>query len=224
MSRSRWRLVTFDIDGTLTAVHGWRFLAQRTGKLAEFESTTQRFFAHEISETEHLRDLLQLAVGLPIEEVEGILEDTPKVQGIGETVEELKGRGVRTALLTHNPRYVCEWYERRYGFERSEGTEGASVRDGRIAPLGTIRAHKLGGLESLLRALQIPAHEAVHVGDGWADAELFAHMGGGISFNSRWPEVEAAADAAVRGGDLRLILPALDGLSPRRPNGARASD
>ncbi|MGC2033986.1 MAG: HAD-IB family phosphatase [Thermoplasmata archaeon] len=224
MSPHGWRLVTFDIDGTLTAVHGWRFLAQRTGRLAEFESTTQRFFAHEISETEHLRDLLQLAVGLSIEEVEGILEDTPKVQGIAETVEELQARGVRTALLTHNPRYVCEWYERKYGFERSEATEGASVRHGRVAPLGTIRAHKLGGLRSLLRALDIPAHEALHVGDGWADAALFAQMGGGISFNSRWPEVDAAADATVKGSDLRLILPALDGLSPRPPNDARASD
>ena len=57
----RWRLVTVDIDGTLTRVHGWREIARAFGRDAEYELSNRRFFAREIGEDEHLEDLLRIA-------------------------------------------------------------------------------------------------------------------------------------------------------------------
>jgi len=64
-----WRLVTFDIDGTLTPVHGWKGIAVAFGHLAEFEETTRQFRAHEIGEDRHLTNLLNIATGHTVAEV-----------------------------------------------------------------------------------------------------------------------------------------------------------
>ena len=210
-----FRLITVDVDGTLTRVHGWRAIAQAFGREPEFDATNRRFFAREISEDEHLRNLLDIAVGHTVSEVERVLEATPVIGGIGETVRELHQRGSRVALLTHNPLYVAHWYQRRFGFDDAEGTDGRWVVDGQIRDGGPVRADKRSGLARLRARWGASPPEVAHVGDGWADAKLFPLVGAGISLNSRLPDVDRAADAAVHAESLTAILPILDHLTPR---------
>ncbi|MCI4339850.1 MAG: haloacid dehalogenase-like hydrolase [Thermoplasmata archaeon] len=210
-----YRLVTVDLDGTLTRVHGWRLLAKAFGKEAEYEATNRQFFAHAISEDQHLKHLLDLAVGHTIPEVEAVLERTPRVVRIRETVEALQQGGTRVALLTHNPSYVCDWYVRQFGFDAAEGTDGTVVEGETITASGPSLADKRTGLGRLARRWAIPPPAIAHVGDGWADAALFPLVGAGIAFNSPLPDVEARADAVVRDGSLSAILPVLERLPPR---------
>jgi len=210
-------LVTFDLDGTLTSVHGWQVVAEATGRTAEFEATNRRFRAGEITEDQHLKNLLDLAVGLTIPEMHRVLERTPRVAGIAETLEGLRSRGIGSALLTHNPTYVCEWYRARFGFDGAEGTDGTRIVDGRIVDSGPAIAGKLAGLLRLASSFGTPLSQIVHVGDGRADAEVFERVGAGISFNSRLPEVERRADVALRASDLTAILPVLDGWTRSPP-------
>ncbi|MGI0053958.1 MAG: HAD family hydrolase [Thermoplasmata archaeon] len=212
----RFRLVTFDIDGTLTTVHGWRFLAEATECASEYEASNRGFVAGTIGEDAHLEDLLRLAVGLPLAEVEGILERTPKLGGIAEAIEAWHQRGVRVALLTHNPDYVCAWYARRFGFDGFAGTRTAPVRDGRIPPLREVRADKWAGLLELTARWALPPMAVVHVGDGPADARLFPLVGGGVALNSELPEVDAAADLALKIADLRELPGRIDTMTARR--------
>ena len=218
-----FRMVTVDIDGTLTQGHGWKFLAERTGRLQEYEATTRQFFAHEVDEDRHLRALLDLANGLREGEVDEILSATPKIGGISEAVEALQAGGATVALLSHNPGFVCDWYRRRFGFDDGEGTSGSGFVVGRVHSTGPVRADKLGGLARLLRRHAVDAAAVLHVGDGWADARVFPRVGGGIALNSRLPEVEAAADLALRTDDLRTVVDAAARLTPRRVvNGERS--
>lgn len=222
----RFRLATFDLDGTLTRVHGWSVIAEATGRMAEYNRSNARFVAHEIGEDEHLQDLLDMAVGLSRAEVERLLEATPKVDGIAEAVGRLRAEGRHVALLTHNPDYVCEWYARRFGFEATAGTDG-TVFDGagRIVAAGRAVANKPAGLARLLDRFSLDASECVHVGDGWADARVFPLVGGGIAFNTRFPEVARAADVALRGPSLEAVAQAIASLRPRPPlNGGRPPD
>jgi HAD superfamily phosphoserine phosphatase-like hydrolase len=210
-----WELVTFDIDGTLTVGHGWRYLAERTGQVAAYERSNQRFARLEAGEDEHLRDLLNLAAGRTVDEVYAILASTPKVAGIEETVRTLRARGSRVALLTHNPEYICDWYRREYGFDDFEGTEATRLVDGRIAPYPAVRAAKVAGLDRLLGRLGARPRATVHVGDGRADTEVFRRVGGGVALNAALPEVRAAADLALDLRDLRDLVRPLAGLTPR---------
>ena len=168
-----WRAVTFDIDGTLTTRHGWRVIAERRGKLPDYERTNRRFFALEETEDEHLRRLLELAVGMTAAELHEILELTPKIAGIDATVAALQDRGIRVGLLTHNPPYVTDWYRSRFGFEDAEGVDGPSLLEGVVGPLGAIHADKALGVTRLAERWGIPREQFVHVGDGWADGHVF---------------------------------------------------
>ena len=208
--------MTFDLDGTLTAEHGWHAIARATHRLAEYERSNRAFFRRAVDEDTHLNDLLALAVGLPVTDVEAVLEATPKMEGIRPTLTALKGAGVRVALLTHNPDYVCAWYARSYGFDDCVGVDGERVGAGRVVGDGPAHADKASGLARLLqRTGGATAAETAHVGDGWADAAVFPRVGYGVAFHSRLPEVGAAADAAVDGTDLTAILPVLAGARPR---------
>jgi len=210
-----WQLVCFDIDGTLTQGHGWRFLAERTGRLTEYDTTNRAFLAGRIGEDDHLRDLLNLAVGLERTEIEAILELTPKIGGITATVADLHDRGSRVAILSHNPEYVCDWYRRRFGFDDAAGTPGTRFEGGRVATYGAVRASKELGLSALLERAGADAERTVHVGDGWADAAIFPRVGAGVALNTRMPEVRQAADLALDLTDLRTLPGLLEPLVPR---------
>jgi HAD superfamily phosphoserine phosphatase-like hydrolase len=217
---TRWKLITFDVDGTLTTVHGWEFLAGKVGRAAEYRRSNQRFRAREVGEDEHLADLLRLADGLTVPQVERILEETPKVGGIAEMIQRWHGEGTKVALLSHNPEYVCAWYSRRFGFDGYAGTPvKVADGDGRIELVGGVHADKSQGLRQLLGQFGVPGRATVHVGDGWADAALFALVGAGVALNSPLPEVERAADLALHLLDVRGLPERVDALRPRaRPD------
>lgn len=207
--------MTVDIDGTLTTVHGWQVIADALGRRDEFDRTQRRFFAREIGEDEHLANMLRIARGHTVGEVEAALEATPRLEGITEGIERLHAAGSRVALLTHNPTYVCDWYLRRFGFDDFEGVPTAPLRDGRIAPESTVRADKWAGLGRLTDRAGTTAALDVHVGDGWADAALFPRVGRGIALNTRLPEVERAADVVLRTRDFREVAGRVEALPPR---------
>jgi len=211
-----WRLVTVDIDGTLTRGHGWREVAVAFGRLPAFEQTNRRFRAHEVSEDDHLAALLAIATGHTVAEVEAVVARTPKLLGIGEGIRELHVLEARIALLTHNPDYVADWYCRTFGFDGFEGTSAQSVVDGRIGPPVGVHADKPGGLARLLSRWDLPAATAVHIGDGASDAAVFPRIGGGVALNSHDPEVVRAADIALTTTDFREVVRRLRALPPRR--------
>jgi phosphoserine phosphatase len=216
VTRSAWGLVTVDIDGTLTTVHGWRVIADALGGRAAYDRTQRRFFAHEIGEDEHLKDMLEIAAGHPLEDVERALEATPRIHGIAEGIRGFHERGTRVALLTHNPPFVCAWYGRRFGFDDFEGTGAQEVSGGVVRAPRDVHADKPAGLRALTARLGVPAARTVHIGDGWADAALFPTVGRGVALNSSLPDVERAADLVLRTDDFRTVAETVEALRPRR--------
>ena len=210
-----WRLVSVDIDGTLTLVHGWREIAVTFGRLDGFDRTNRQFRSHEIGEDQHLANLLDLAAGHTVREVESVVAQTPKLAGIAEGIGELHGRGCRVALLTHNPTYVADWYRRTYGFDDSEAVKVPPLDGGRIGRSGPVHADKPGGMRALLTRLSVDARLALHVGDGLSDAEVFREVGGGVALNSPYPEVDRAASLALSTKDFRDVVAGIARIAPR---------
>lgn len=215
MSPAPWPLVTVDIDGTLTRDHGWATIADALGRRPLFERTATAYRAHEVGEDEHLRSLLSIAAGARWTDVEAALRATPKIGGIAEGIARLHAAGTRVALLSHNPRYICAWYEREFGFDDFEGTTGQEIVDGVVGPPTGIHAAKRAGLLALAaRAGTVPSR-VVHVGDGAADAALFPIVGRGIALNTTRPEVTRGADLVLAATDFREVVRAIEGLGPR---------
>ena len=213
--RFPWRLVTVDIDGTLTRGHGWKEIAREFGRFPAFESTNRRFFAHEIGEDAHLANLLEIASGHTVAEVESVLERTPKLDGIADGVARLRELGAVVALLTHNPGYVADWYRRTFGFDDEEAVTSQRLEEGRIGPPLATHADKPSGLRALLLRHGTPPGLAVHVGDGWSDLEVFRLIGGGVALNSPYEEVRRSADLALATTDFRDVVDGIARLTPR---------
>lgn len=197
-------------------MHGWRVIAEALGRTSEYDATQRRFFLREIGEDEHLTHLLELAEGATLAQVEAALESTPRLAHITEGVRAVQARGGRIALLTHNPPYVGDWYRRRFGFDDFEGTGAQPVREGVIGPARDVHADKPGGLARLLARTGVAPRDVVHIGDGWADAQLFPLVGAGVALNSRLPEVERAADLVLRSQDFGEVVARVEELRPRR--------
>lgn len=215
MTDGGWGLVTVDIDGTLTTVHGWKVIADALGGRDAYDRTQRRFFAHEIGEDEHLKEMLEIAGGHRLGEVDKALAATPRIAGIAEGIRSFHERGTSVALLTHNPPYVCRWYCDRFGFDDFEGTGAQEVVAGIIGAPRDVRANKPAGLERLAARSGIPFSRVVHIGDGWADAALFPIVGRGVALNSSLAEVERAADLVLRSPDFRAVADAVEALGPR---------
>jgi phosphoserine phosphatase len=211
-------LVSIDIDGTLTRESGWRFLADRLGRLKEFGDQNATYTSGKESEDDHLRALLSLASGLPLARVEAWIEATPKLSGIAEAVGAIRDLGAIPVLLSHNPGYVSEWYARTFGFADWDGTSqrpDPEVWDGIVRPPGRIRADKRGGLKRLLARHRTVPGRVAHVGDGLADAAIFPLVGFGVAVNTTLPAVASCADVSLDISDLRGILPPLRSAVPR---------
>ncbi len=202
------RLVTFDVDGTLTREHGWAYLARQLGRRAEYEATQEAFGRGERGEDEHLLELLNLARGVPVSRLLRLLARTPRLKGIGPTVRQLHARGKRVGLLTHNPGWVSRWYAERYGFDLFTGVP-QEVRSGRLEPRDHLHVDKVGALEALLRHEGLPGGAMAHVGDGPADARVFPRVGTGVALNASRREVWEAADLVVLTDALPVLVPYL---------------
>lgn len=216
MVRGPWRLVTVDIDGTLTLVHGWRALAEAFGRTNQYERAMARFRAGEAGEDGTIASLLEIAEGRTVAEVERVLAATPKLTGIPEGVHRLHSEGIAVGLLTHNPAYVTDWYRRFGGFDDAGGLRGTQPTEPSLgAPIG-VRTDKLGALREMQARQAVAPGSVVHVGDARADAAVFPHVGGGVSLNAKTPDVAKVADLAIRTTDFGAVVTALLRL-PSRP-------
>lgn len=201
-------MVTFDLDGTLTTGHGWEYLANGLDRVDAYRETNLLFRKGKESEDVHLVRLLNIARGTPLRRIHALLERTPKIHGISATVRTLRRRGVRTALLTHNPGYICEWYCQRFGFDDAEGTV-QRVRNGTVLGIRRIHADKRAGLSKLLHRSGLRGEEVAHLGDGMADAAVAPYVGTFIALNTTLKEVRDAADFSTQTHELTTLLPRL---------------
>jgi phosphoserine phosphatase len=202
------KLVSFDIDGTLTQVHGWQHIAEGLGKRTEYERTQGAFLRGERGEDEHLRALLALGEGERRSRVEGLLATTPRLTGIRSTVRSLHRAGLRVVLLTHNPTWVGRWYASRFGFDAWTGVEQPVVQ-GRLGPAPRFHLDKRITMGRMLCSFGIRPIEAAHVGDAGPDARVFPYLGTGVALNTNRRSVLRAADLFVCSQDLRDLLPFL---------------
>ncbi|HXQ49058.1 MAG TPA: HAD family hydrolase [Thermoplasmata archaeon] len=204
-----WRLVTFDIDGTLTLVHGWKVLAERFGRSERYERAMARIRNGAAGEDETITELLRIAEGHTVAEVQAGLVETPKLSRIPDGVRELHDRGIRVALLTHNPPYVTDWYRAWGGFDDAGGIRGTQPTQPTIGPPVDVRADKLGALAELVSRAGVEPSAVVHVGDARPDAAVFPHVGAGIALNAKSADVAEAADLALRTTDFGTVVEAL---------------
>lgn len=210
--KDRQGLVAFDLDGTLVpnttvCIH----LAPWVGhdELADLE----RLYAEgaitnaEVAE----RDATFYANRLR-RDVWAELERLPLINGLTETMEWMRERGVLPVIATVTWRFAAEFVQQRHGFAAASGCEMDETEDGVL--LGTVSRHfeaedKVTFVREYARSVGLGMGEVVAVGDSTSDIPLFRETGLAIALNAS-RNARAAADVQLDTDDLRDLIPVID--------------
>ena len=217
----RFDLVCFDVDGTLV-VHPenkvvWQILNRRfTGDDRKNEERFLEYVAGRISYS----DWVDLDMGEWVEAkatrvqmVEALAELT-LIGGARETVEALRQSGCKLAVISGTLDLCLDVVVPDHGFDEVYANRVHFDADGLIA--GWVATPfdmdgKALALREMRERLGIEPERIAYIGDHMNDLAAMREAGYSIALNPKSPRIEEAADAVVRGDDLRAVLPFLLG-------------
>jgi phosphoserine phosphatase len=204
----RWRLVCFDLDGTLvrgTTVS--QYLADQLGQGEQMAELERQYSAGAISNAVVAEQQARSYRGIPIPEIVSKLSEIPCIGEIDATVLALRERGIDSILGTVTWSFAAQEFGRRHKFTAVSGTE-AELREG--LPTGAVRRHfdewdKLDFVRTHCEENQIDLSQCIAVGDSRSDVPLFGAAGFSIALNAT-AEARAAATVALDTDSLIDVL------------------
>ena len=184
--------------------------AEWLGRRGELDELEERYAQGAISNAAVADASAPWFTGHLVDEVTGVLDSAPWIDGIGETMDALRAAGVHVALATVTWRAAAEAVAARFGFDECCGTE-MEVVEGRLT--GTVSryfdaADKAAFVEEVCARRGVSASDAAAVGDSRSDLPMFERVGFSIALNAD-PAARAAATTALDTDDLRDVLPLL---------------
>ncbi len=204
------RLVVFDLDGTLTTHNSsWWRLHEHFNTHEEGGKYYDQYFSGTIDYQEWADLDAGLWKGQPVSEVQRIAEETEIMPGAAETIQALKTRGIRVAILSGGIDIMAERIAERIGVDylmvnkihHENGIITGQV-DVKVGWEG-----KAKEIEQVCKDFNVELSETAFVGDGKNDIAVFPVVALSIAFNPEAEEVAEAASVVVRKKDLRGILP-----------------
>jgi phosphoserine phosphatase len=209
----QFKLVTFDLDGTLTRERSiWEYIHKRLGKWYGFAERFQsQFLAGEISYEEFCERDAQVWKGMKVEELLEIVKSVPFHPGVDELVHYLKQRGLKLSLVSSGLSLLSDWIHQKYQFDYSVSNNllhGNGILTGKVK----IQVHydkKAEWVREILKKFGVKPEEVIAIGDSKGDMDMFQMVGFCIAFNSSCEGLERMADVCVSGQNLADIIPRL---------------
>ncbi|MFN3592897.1 MAG: phosphoserine phosphatase SerB [Thermaurantiacus sp.] len=203
------RLLVADMDSTIIGQECIDELADFAGKKAEISAITERAMLGELDFSAALQARVMALAGLDAAAIGRTLSERVRLNpGARTLIATMKAHGCRTVLVSGGFTAFSADVAARAGFERHVANV-LDVKDGRLT--GAVAepivdsATKRQVLESERAGLGLAASDTLAVGDGANDIPMLEAAGLGIAYHAK-PRAAAAADAAIRHGDLTAIL------------------
>ena len=211
---SNFKLVMFDMDGTLIQDRGIFVIADKKGfkdeLIKKIRDNNLEFYKRSI-------DIAKLSKGLNIKELLEIFRSIKLSENIENVIKELKKNNIKTAIATDSDKFLADDLKNRLGLDYTFANNLITIND---VITGELEIHnkdltqdffsgkiyslcKSCALEQLCIDLGISLNETIAVGDGKVDIGMIKKAGLGIAYNA--PE-EVQINADVVTNDLRVIL------------------
>lgn len=211
---TKFKLVLFDMDGTLLKDKGIFVIAEKKGFLEQllrfFKDDSREFYLRSI-------DIAKLSKGFTKKEFLEIFRTVPLRDHAKDVIKELKNKKIKTAIVTDSYQFLADDLKQRLGTDYAFGNN--LVTNGDIITGELVMQNKdLAGefytgriysickscvLDQLCEELGITEKEVIAVGDGRIDIGMIKKAGLGIAINAL-EEVQKNADVVTN--DLRVIL------------------
>lgn len=208
-STRRKLLLVADMDSTMIGQECIDELADFAGLKAEIAEITERAMQGELDFAAALDARVAALAGLDADAIRRCLEErihlTP---GARTLIQTMKSLGARTVLISGGFTAFTETVANLIGFDRQvanllhieadrlTGTVGKPIVDSAVKRTTLIAERE---------ALGLAEDATLAVGDGANDIPMLEAAGLGIAYHAK-PKAAAAADAAVRVGDLTSLL------------------
>ena len=211
---SKFKLVLFDMDGTLLKGRGIFVIAEKKS----FKNELLRLINYDgIDFYERSIDIAMLSKGLNKNELLEIFRTIPLQENVEIVIEELKKKNIKTAIATDSYKFLADDLKSRLGIDYVFANN-LIINNGIIT--GELEIHNIeltkdfySGkiysicksfvLEQLCYKLGMPVGESIAVGDGKVDIGMIKRAGLGIAYDAL-EEVQKHADIVTN--DLRIIL------------------
>ena len=211
---SKYKLVMFDMDGTLIKGRGIFVIAEKKGFHDELirliKDDTLEFYQRSI-------EIAKISKGYPVEDYLKIFREIPLQDHIETVIKEIKKKNIITAIATDSYKFLADDLKNRLGVDYVFANN--IIIDENVLT-GELEIHNKGlvedfvskniysickscVLEDLCKKLGVSFEETIAVGDGRVDIGMIKKSGLGIAFNAP-EEVQKHADISIK--DMRKIL------------------
>ena len=204
------RLAIFDLDGTLKQARDpYVFLHTRLGTLEASESFFADGFAGKIGYDEWLRLDAALWKGIPVTAMEAHFREDPYLPGAVDTVNALRARGVKLALVSTGIQIHAEMVAEELGFDRIVANY-IFARDGVISGetrVGVPEGGKGQVVAALMEEFGAQPQDCLAVGDTRSDADMFRRVGVSVAVCPNHDSARLAATLVLEEPDLTPVVP-----------------
>ena len=217
---SKYKLVCFDVDGTLVDFppnepkFSWQiFQDYFETDLETRQKSKKAFFDGNISYLEWAQHDIGLwkAKGAKKQDFLNALEKLKLMNGAMETLQELKKNGLKLAIISGSMNILLEKFIPDYNkffddvfLSRIHFDEHGNIS--KIEPTEFDMIKKADALKHIAEREKISLKECVFVGDYLNDVKVIQEAGLGIAFNCNEEELKKVADVVMEKKDLREVL------------------
>lgn len=209
----KYKIVVFDMDGTLTQhVSSWQLIHEKLGMWDEDACHYQeQFLKGKISYRKFCALDAQRWKGLPVADITSHLHAIPYNQNVKKALLKLKKLGFKLAIISTGLDLLAFKVKKDLAIDYCLCNK-LCVRKGRLT--GQVKidiAHGEKGkiFRKLLKGAGIKPGEAIFVGDSATDVPAARVAGYAIAFNASHSELADIADYECRTKDFREVLTAI---------------
>ena len=214
----------YNENGKKVAISTWNAVFDQAGIYHEHERLKELFikgdFPSYIEWTDEACRVLQKQ-GLTRDKFMEIINGRPLMEGAKETLQELKKRGYKTAVITGSFKALAERVKGLLDLDyiiahcKLIFDENGNLKEWQLIPCDF--EGKVEYFNKKARDLNLEPSECAYIGDEVNDIPIFGKAGLGIAFNCHKEEVKKAAHIVIDKKDLREALQYFPLIKPSNP-------
>lgn len=194
----RYRLIIFDIDGTITRhISSWRYIHEKIGLWDALAFKYQdAFLAGKISYKKFCELDAAHWKGIRESRIRGIFKHVRYSKNAVRSIRRLKRAGFKLAAVSTGLQYIPERLERELGFDYTLSNHLLSKKGKLTGGVKINISHGAKGtaIAKIIRKFGIKKSETIAVGDSAGDVPLAKACGYSIAFNSSSDELSRVVD------------------------------
>jgi len=208
-SLADFKLVAMDMDSTLITIECIDEIADMQGLKPQVAEITEAAMRGELEFSESLARRVALLKGLDASALQRVYDERLRLSpGAEKMLQAVQAAGLKTLLVSGGFTFFTERMQQRLGLDYAHANV-LEVIDGKLSGKvlgGVVDAEeKRLTVERVCRELNVPASQAIVMGDGANDLKMMAVSGLSVAFRAK-PVVRAQADVALNFVGLDGIL------------------